>query len=89
MTTTPVSFRIDREQDELLDRLAEATDRPKSWHLEQALNHYLEVQRWQIRHIQKALDEVNQGKAKLIPHATVMTRLRSWGKGRRRRKSRR
>jgi hypothetical protein len=47
------------------------------------------VQRWQIRHIQKALDEVNQGKAKLIPHATVMTRLRSWGKGRRRRKSRR
>ncbi len=89
MTTTPVSFRIHREQDKLLEKLAEATDRPKSWHLEQALNNYLEVQQWQIRHIQKALDELQGGKAKLIPHATVMARLRSWGQGRRRRKSRR
>ncbi len=89
MTTTPVSFRIDREQDQLLKKLAEATDRPKSWHLEQALSNYLEVQQWQIRHIQKALDELNEGKVRLIPHATVMARLRSWGKVRRRRKARR
>lgn len=89
MTTTPVSFRIDREQDELLEKLAEATDRPKSWHLEQALNHYLEVQLWQVGHIQKALDVLNEGKGKLIPHAKVVARLRSWGKGRRRSKTRR
>ena len=89
MTTTPVSFRIDREQDELLEKLAEATDRPKSWHLEQALNNYLEVQQWQVRHIQKALDVLHEGNAKLIPHAKVVARLRSWGKARRRRKARR
>ena len=89
MTTTPVSFRIDREQDELLEKLAEATDRPKSWHLEQALNNYLEVQQWQVRHIQKALDALHEGNAKLIPHAKVVARLRSWGRARRRKKARR
>lgn len=88
MTPTPVSFRIDREQDQLLEKLAEATDRPKSWHLEQALNNYLEVQQWQVRHIQKALDALNEGKGKLVPHAKVAARLRSWGKGRRRSKAR-
>ncbi len=88
MTTTPVSFRIDREQDELLEKLAEATDRPKSWHLEQALNHYLEVQQWQIRHIQKALDELDERKGKLVPHTRVQARLRSWGRARRHRKGR-
>ena len=89
MTTTPVSFRIDREQDELLEKLAEATDRPKSWHLEQALSNYLEVQKWQVGHIQKALDALNEGKGKLVPHAKVVRRLRSWGKKRRRSKIRR
>ncbi len=89
MATTPVSFRISREKDELLDKLAEATDRPKSWHLGQAVNSYLEVQLWQIRHIQKALDELNEGKVKPIPHASVVARLRSWGKNRRRSKTRR
>lgn len=89
MTSTPVSFRIDRQQDELLEKLAEATDRPKSWHLGQALNNYLEVQLWHLRHIQKALDGLKEGKVKLVPHAKVVARLRSWGKARRRSKARR
>ncbi len=84
MTTTPVSFRIDRAQDRLLEELAEATDRPKSWHLEQALNNYLEVQQWQVGHIQRALDVLNEGKVKLVPHAKMVARLRTWGRGRRR-----
>ena len=42
--STIISVRVDPEIEARLAQLAEATDRPKSWHLEQALKSYREKQ---------------------------------------------
>ena len=46
--TQAISLRISAEKVGVLERLAKATDRPRSWHIEQALDSYLEVQAWPI-----------------------------------------
>ena len=72
-----ISFRISPERSESLDALAEATDRPKSWHLEQALAAYLETQSWQIAHMEKGLEQLRRGES--VPHEAVAGWLSGWG----------
>ncbi len=77
--TLSVSFRIRSEKVDELERLAKATDRPRSWHIEQALDSYLDVQAWQIAQIGKSMAEMDDGKG--IPHEEIKKELRNWGKG--------
>ena len=77
--TQAVSFRIRSEKVEELERLAKATDRPRSWHIEQALDSYLDIQAWQIAQIEKSIAEMDAGKG--IAHEEVKKELGSWGKG--------
>lgn len=49
-------------------------DRDRSYIINQALDNYLELQRWQIEHIQKALAEADRGE--FIPHDDVMKNVR-------------
>ena len=56
-----LSFRVDEQTVALLDRLAEATDRQRSWILEQALNTYLKHHAWQVEDIRQALAEADAG----------------------------
>ena len=79
--TRAISFRIPAEKVEALERLAEATDRSRSWHIEQALDSYLDVQAWQVAQIETAIAEMDAGKG--IPHEEVKKDLLTWGKGRR------
>ena len=72
-----LSFRVSPEKAEQLQRLAEATERPKSWLLEQALENYLEVQAWQLARIDEGLAELEAGKG--IEHERVVEWIRSWG----------
>jgi predicted transcriptional regulator len=72
--STTISVRVDPEIESRLAQLAEATDRPKSWHLEQALKSYLETQAWQIAHIKKAIDSADAGD--LIAHDKVKRNIR-------------
>jgi predicted transcriptional regulator len=76
MSTTSkiISVRVDPEIEARLAQLAQATDRPKSWHLEQALKSYLESQAWQIAHIKKAIDSADAGD--LISHDEVKRNIR-------------
>lgn len=60
--SSPVSVRLSADLVEKLSELAEATERPKSWHIEKAVQSYLEVQQWQIAHIKKAMEMVEAGK---------------------------
>ncbi len=72
-----LSFRTSREKANRLKRLSQATDRARSWLLEQALDAYLDAQSWQIAHIEKGLNELRRGEG--IPHEDVAEWLAGWG----------
>ena len=73
-----ISFRIGSEKLRKLEALAGATDRPRSWHIEQALDAYLDVQAWQLEHIEKGIAAIEAGR--VVPHEKVRAWLSSWGK---------
>lgn len=76
--TQPISVRIPADKVERLERLATATDRSRSWHIEQALDAYLDLQSWQVVQITRAMAEMEAGEG--IPHEEVRRELQSWGK---------
>ena len=77
--TQAISFRLRTEKVDALERLAKATDRSRSWHIEQALESYLDLQAWQIGEIEKSMAEMDAGKG--IPHEEIKRELLDWGKG--------
>lgn len=76
--TRAISFRLAGDKLKELERLALVTDRSRSWHIEQALDAYLDVQSWQLEHIEKGVASIREGRA--IPHERVREWLSSWGK---------
>ncbi len=56
-----ISFRLDSEKREALDAVASASDRDRSYILNEAIDAYLDVQQWQIEHIRKGLRQANAG----------------------------
>ncbi len=77
VSNAALSFRVDPKKARAIDDLAKATDRPRSWHLEQALDAYLEVQAWQVKHVQEGLTELQAGKS--VAHEDVAAWLSLWG----------
>jgi len=73
----PLSFRVDPKKARAIDELAKATDRPRSWHLERALDSYLEAQAWQVKHVQEGLAELQAGES--VAHEDVAAWLSRWG----------
>ena len=71
-----VSFRIDSDKVTALDALAQALDRDRSHLLNEAVDAYLEAQRWQVEQIQKSLRQADEGR--LVPHAKVKQLARKW-----------
>ncbi len=86
MDSTTLSFRVDADKARRLDELVTATARRKSWLLEQALDAYLEIQAWQVAHIEQGIRELDRGEG--VPHAAIAARLKTWGRklGRKRRR---
>jgi RHH-type rel operon transcriptional repressor/antitoxin RelB len=56
-----VSFRIEDDNLAFLDRLAQSMDRDRSWLINQAVEDYLDVRRWQIDEITNAVAEADAG----------------------------
>ena len=56
-----VSFRIPEEKKLLIDELAAAQDRDRSYIINQALDAYLEVMEWQLDHIKEGLRQAEAG----------------------------
>ena len=75
--TRAISFRLATEKLRRLEDLAAATDRSRSWHIEQALDAYLDLQSWQLAHIEKGLASIEAGRT--VPHDKVRDWLLSWG----------
>ena len=76
--TVPLSLRISEKKAREIETLAKATDRSKSWLLEQALDAYLETQSWQIARIERGLAEIERGEG--VPHEKVAEWLSGWGR---------
>ncbi len=76
-SSAALSFRVDPKKARAIDKLAKATDRPRSWHLEQALDAYLEAQAWQVERVQEGLAELQAGQS--VAHEDVAGWLTRWG----------
>jgi len=59
--TTTLTIRVPLETKERLGALAEATGRSKAYLALEAVDHYLDVEAWQIAEIQQGLREADAG----------------------------
>ena len=77
-TTTTRSVRLDKEANSRLLKLAKDSDRPLSWHIEQAVQNYLELKDWQVRKIEEAMKQIEDGD--VIPHHVVKKRVMAYAR---------
>jgi predicted transcriptional regulator len=71
---TTVSFRVDAEKVTELDELGKAQARDRTFLLNEAVDAYLEVQRWQLAHIEESIRQADSGMGK--PHEEVVAKWR-------------
>lgn len=82
--TVTFTLRLPRPLKEGLEQLSEATDRPQSYLVTQALHEYLEAQQWQVQAIRAAVKKADSPEARFIPHDQVVAHMkRLTGKPRR------
>lgn len=61
MATAILTLRLPEETKAKLDRLAQATQRSKSWLAEEAIARYLDLEAWQVGEIEQAIEEADRG----------------------------
>ena len=59
--TTTMTIRLQPELKDRLDRLAQATQRSKSYLAAEALRDYIELNAWQIQEVNDAIREADAG----------------------------
>lgn len=62
MSRETISFRLESEKRKALDAAALVLDRDRTYILNEAIDTYLEIHRWQMEHIQKGLRQADAGK---------------------------
>lgn len=75
--STVLSTRVPAPVKKKLTELAEATDRPIGWHVNQALADYVDVNAWHIAAIKEGLAQARAGEG--IPAEEVERWVASWG----------
>jgi predicted transcriptional regulator len=80
MERQTVSFVLDSDKVSALDDLAARLGRNRSFLLNEAITAYLDVQQWQIQHIEKAIKQADSGK--FVEHRQVRKAANSWSRGR-------
>jgi predicted transcriptional regulator len=76
MEKQTISFRLDSDKVSALDALASALDRDRTYLLNEAVAAYLDVQEWQIEHIQAAIRQADEGR--LMDHKQVRKMAAKW-----------
>ena len=61
VATTTMTVRLPEEVKERLDRLAQTTERSKSWLAADAIVEYLRRQEWQVAEIEHGIQEADAG----------------------------
>ena len=78
MSGKQLSFRTDPKKIKALDKVAEALDRDRSYVLNQAVDAYLDVYRWQVKHIEEAVTQADAG-GPFVAHEDVAAWMASLG----------
>jgi RHH-type rel operon transcriptional repressor/antitoxin RelB len=61
MDRETISFRLDSRKKDALDAIARAHDRDRTYVLNEAIDAYLDVQKWQIEHIKEGIRQADAG----------------------------
>ncbi|SEI22531.1 ribbon-helix-helix protein, CopG family [Pseudomonas asplenii] len=61
MASPVLSFRVEDELVEKLDRLSQATDRDRQYHLKRALARYVESESWHMNAIAEGIADADAG----------------------------
>ena len=69
MAREVMTVRVDPRTRKALDGIAAALDRDRTYVVNEALESYIDIHKWQIDHIQQGLREANAGK--FVPKAEV------------------
>lgn len=80
MEKQTVSFRLEVGKVAALDKLADSMERDRTFLLSEAIDAYLELQRWQIEQIEAGIREAEKGK--LVPHRKVKAMAARWRRSR-------
>ena len=74
---TTVTARIDEKTGHRLASLAKATERSRSWLINDAIQRYLDVESWQIAAIEEGVQQADAGK--FATDAEVRKAFNRWG----------
>jgi len=76
MEKQTISFRLSSVQVSALDTLADSLDRDRTYLLAEAVQAYLETQRWQLEQIRAGIAEADRGR--VIEHRKVKAMAARW-----------
>lgn len=76
MEKQTISFRLDSDRVAALDALADSLDRDRTYVLGEAVQSYLELQKWQLQQIEDGIAEADAGK--VVDHRTVKAMAAKW-----------
>jgi predicted transcriptional regulator len=76
MEKQTISFRLESEKVEALDALADSMDRNRTYLLGEAVQAYLEIQRWHLEQIQAGIADADAGR--VIDHHRVKSMGAKW-----------
>ena len=77
-TLKTISFRLPSDAVESLDALAESLDRDRSYLLNEAVEHYLELNEYHAKLMTRGLRAAKEGK--FVAHAEVKKRIQKMGR---------
>ncbi|OGR99873.1 MAG: CopG family transcriptional regulator [Elusimicrobia bacterium RBG_16_66_12] len=78
MNKRTVTFRVDAQKRKALDAIAAGIDRDRSYVLNEAIDNYLDVHRWQVAHIKEGLRQADHGD--FVADAKVSSAFARWRK---------
>lgn len=76
MEKQTVSFRLESEMVSALDALADSLDRDRTYLLAEAVEAYLDTQKWHLEQIRAGIAEADAGK--VIDHRKVKAMAARW-----------
>lgn len=75
MTAKTASLRIEEDKLERLDRMATLTGHSRNYHINEAVNRYLEYEEWFVSRVEAAQEDIQQGRT--LAHRDVFANLQT------------
>lgn len=76
MNKQTISFRLESDKVSALDELADSMDRDRTYLLNEAVQAYLELQRWQLDEIRAGLADADAGR--VVDHKKIRALAAKW-----------